>query len=50
VILAALLLQAAAPVDPCAWGAPSASRSMTGVFVNEFEAQRFFEEDRKSVV
>ena len=43
-ILAALLLQAAAPVNPCAWGAPSASRRMTGVFVNEFEAQRFYED------
>jgi len=44
VILAALLLQAAAPVDPCTWGAPSASRRMTGVFVNEFEAQLFYQD------
>jgi len=43
VILAALLLQAAAPVDPCAWGPAMPPRRMTGVFVNEFEAQGFYE-------
>ncbi|WP_294192996.1 hypothetical protein [uncultured Sphingomonas sp.] len=42
-ILAALLLSAAAPADPCAWSAPSPPRRMKGVFVNEFEAQRFYE-------
>lgn len=41
-ILTALLL-AAAPADPCAWGMPTSPRRMTGVFVNEFEAQRFYE-------
>lgn len=42
-ILAALLLQAAAPVDSCAWSAPLPPRRMQGVFVNEFERQRFYE-------
>ena len=42
-ILAALLLQAAAPVDPCAWGPAMPPRRMTGLFVNEVEAQRFYE-------
>lgn len=42
-ILAALLLQTAAPDDPCAWGPPMPPRRMTGVFVNEFEAQRFYQ-------
>lgn len=43
-ILAALLLQAAAPVDSCAWGAPMPPRRTRGVFVNEFEAQRFYQD------
>ena len=49
-ILAALLLQAAAPVDPCAWGPPMPPRRMRGVFVNEFEAQRFYENGDVAVI
>jgi hypothetical protein len=50
VILAALLFQAAAPVDPCAWGPLTPPRRMTGVFVNEFEAQRFYENGDVAVI
>jgi hypothetical protein len=50
VILAALLFQVAAPVDPCAWGPLMPPRRMTGVFVNEFEAQRFYEDSDVAVI
>ncbi|WP_019517236.1 hypothetical protein [Sphingomonas sp. Mn802worker] len=42
-ILAALLLFAAAPVDCCGWSAPLRPRRMKGVLVNDFKAPYFYE-------